>query len=834
MLTLCGTYLVSAQTSLSGTPNVYTTLVSQDGCNNSITVGNAVDFVPGMGIIILQTQGATIDLSDSENYGTIETLNGAGSYEYNRISSILGNELQLEFAIVNTYAPSFTQVIGFEIYEDASVDGALTPTSWDGTTGGVVAIEATGTLTINADIDASGRGFRGGIPLSINNNNCNFLTNANDYAYAADNWRGSPKGEGIGFADPNSPHGRGAQANGGGGGNDHNSGGGGGALISAGGRGGTNNEPSTFGCDGDFPGRGGKSVGNTPTLLFLGGGGGSGHANNSNPSGGGNGGGIIMLKASNIVFNSGQIRTNGIAATSSSGDGGGGGGAGGSILLLADGTSGNPDLSASGGAGATANNGNNDRCFGPGGGGSGGVILSNQNIPTDLAGGSAGLSINSTSCAESSNGAQAGVTGLSSMIDNWVQGATFEAPGILSQTLDTVVCENTLASLVVEVVGTGLSLQWQGLIGNNWEDLAEVPGVLIGTTSPHLQVLAGPLTGGQYRLQVQPPGDCLVPFSSAPILLTVAPLATANPSFTANGNTVSFTGNTANADLVQWTFLPGSSSNESNPEFTFPGPGSYTVNLTVSNACGENSYDLQIEIVEPLVASISASALSGCAPFTAIFSDESEGTVESRLWTFQGGDPMTSESSSPVVTFSEVGTYEVSLEISNSSTSATSTVTVEVVAPPIPAFTISSDELTITLQNTSSNANSFLWDFGDGNSSTEANPSHTYSTPGTYDVSLNASNERCGVATVQTVTVMITTLEETAEPSLRVFPNPTDGLLQVEHWRKGEISLYGMDGQLIRSWKNPVGQLSVADLPAGTYMLSLPGSSRKYQKLVIF
>lgn len=834
ILIVCQFFCLQAQTSLSGTPNVYGPLFAQDECSNQIIIGNATDFVPGMGIIIIQTQGANIDLSDSQNYGTVTALNGAGFYEYNRITNILGNALRLEFSLANTYDPAHTQVIGFQIHEDVSVDGTVTPIPWNGITGGVVVIEATGTITLNADVDASGSGFRGGMPLSINNNNCTFLTNANDYAYAANDWRGSPKGEGIGFAASDSPHGRGAQANGGGGGNDHNSGGGGGGLLTPGGAGGTNNEPSTFGCDGDFPGRGGKSVGLDLGLLFFGGGGGSGHANNSNPSGGGSGGGIIIVKANSVVFNGGQLISNGTSATNTSGDGGGGGGSGGTIVLIADSFSGPSSIMVLGGNGATTSNGNDDRCFGPGGGGSGGVFFSSELITADLNGGAAGMSINSTSCPEGTNGAEAGMNGLGGLLQELVQGATFEIPSILSQNLDTIVCENELATLTVEVSGSSLELQWQGLIGGNWEDLTEVPGVLTGTMSSSLEVLAGPLTEGQYRLLVQSQGDCFAPLTSAPIQLTVAPAATANPSFSLNGNTATFMGNITNADQIQWTFVPGAESSEADPEFTFPGPGSYLVELLISNACGENSYTLTVEIIEPLVASISASSLAGCAPFTAIFTDESEGNVESRLWTFEGGDPMTSTSTSPVVTFSEVGTYEVSLEISNTSTNATATVTVEVAPPPVPSFNITSNELTISLENNSTNASSYLWDFGDDNTSTEVNPTHTYTTPGTYDVSLNASNELCGVATVQTVTVMTTSVAELDIDQLRVFPNPTDGLLRVENWTKGQVSLFTLQGSLIRSWTKPKTELNVADLPAGTYLLVLPGTSQTYQKLIIY
>lgn len=59
---------------------------------------------------------------------------------------------------------------------------------------------------------------------------------------------------------------------------------------------------------------------------------------------------------------------------------------------------------------------------------------------------------------------------------------------------------------------------------------------------------------------------------------------------------------------------------------------------------------------------------------------------------------------------------------------------------PVAGFTFSANELTVTFTNTSIGSNAYNWDFGDGNSSTEINPTYTYEKEGTYDVVLTASN----------------------------------------------------------------------------------------------
>ena len=78
--------------------------------------------------------------------------------------------------------------------------------------------------------------------------------------------------------------------------------------------------------------------------------------------------------------------------------------------------------------------------------------------------------------------------------------------------------------------------------------------------------------------------------------------------------------------------------------------------------------------------------------------------------------------------------------------------------PPIPAFQANSTESTVkeTIQfsNTSQLAESYLWDFGDTNSSIEMNPSHRYSNPGTYTVSLTAKGLGGEETTTQIITVL--------------------------------------------------------------------------------
>jgi PKD repeat protein len=315
--------------------------------------------------------------------------------------------------------------------------------------------------------------------------------------------------------------------------------------------------------------------------------------------------------------------------------------------------------------------------------------------------------------------------------------------------------------------------------------------------------------------------------------VNVLPLPAANPSFSANGNEVAFSANTNNGSSWIWNFIPGQSSTEENPNFTFPGPGEYPVTLSIANECGAESYDLLVSLSEPLVAQIGSSANEGCAPLTILLEDLSTGMVENRMWNFPGGEPSTSTASAPIVTFLEPGTYTISLSINNNSNNANSTQQITVATPPTPAFEIIANNLMINLQNNSLNASSYLWNFGDGNTSTLENPVHTYASAGVYDVSLSASNDFCGVAIAQTINVNISAVTNPVTFPLAIYPNPTSGWVHIEHWRKGELALIDPTGRHLVTWQPIADGIDLSAFPAGLYFLRYSGGMEYYWLRII-
>ena len=264
----------------------------------------------------------------------------------------------------------------------------LTCLPWDGNKGGVLVLNVQDTVTLNANIDVSGKGFKGGQIINPLNNS--FYCHENDYYYPSNPLQAAPKGEGIAFVSSLRSYGKGALANGGGGGLEHNSGGGGGSNGVIGGKGGM--EWITCGPPLDNGGLGGISLNynNTENRIFLGGGGGAGHCNNlpGFNSNGGNGGGIIILSANFLKSNNHSILSDGSGGIECIRDaqaykcheGMGGGGGGGTVLIKNSNYLDNLLISVKGGKGADMN-GEIQGKLGPGGGGSGGITWLSVSAP---------------------------------------------------------------------------------------------------------------------------------------------------------------------------------------------------------------------------------------------------------------------------------------------------------------------------------------------------------------------------------------------------------------------------------------------------------------------
>lgn len=296
----------------------------------SLSATNA-SFATGQVILIHQTQGTN-----------------AGQYEKNVISAYTAGTISLQSPLQGIYTTG-AQVLVLKQYTDVTVNSGITWTAkaWNGTTGGILAFLASGTVTVTGTISASGKGFRGGDQGGLSNTTGYAGEGTTGASIQSSGANGNGGGAGVGSSTHTSPY----AGSGAGGGNG-----------SVGANGGNNFNAG---------GTGGGTTGSTDlTTMVFGGGGGQGGVD-SNVGGavaGGNGGGIVFIIGATITI-TGNIVSNGDAGGGASADNGaGGGGAGGSVLLKAQtATLGSSLITATGGAGGNINRiGNNGGAGGTG------------------------------------------------------------------------------------------------------------------------------------------------------------------------------------------------------------------------------------------------------------------------------------------------------------------------------------------------------------------------------------------------------------------------------------------------------------------------------------
>lgn len=363
---------------ISNIINDYTEVLAFDPCNNTLQVGNATAYKVGDTVLLIQMKGAVIDATNTAAFGDVTDYKAAGNYEFNYIKSKTGNTIELLNIVTKQYdvPDGKVQLVRVPYYEDAVITAPLTCLPWDGGKGGILVLNARNTITLHANIDASEKGFRGGL-ATIKPSDCA----ENNYFYGQASNKAALKGEGIVLLDNTMARGKGKAVNGGGGGNNHNAGGGGGSNAGKGGDGGK--EHAVAGCvQAVNGGIGGMPLpyANSQNKIFMGGGGGAGDVNGVTGAvaPGGNGGGIALIMANEIYTNGNAILSKGQTPLNCTGndcwEGQSGGGAGGTILLAVDNIIGTTTINISGGNGANLSNSNPGGYNGPGGGGGGGML----------------------------------------------------------------------------------------------------------------------------------------------------------------------------------------------------------------------------------------------------------------------------------------------------------------------------------------------------------------------------------------------------------------------------------------------------------------------------
>jgi len=313
-----------------------------------------------------------------------------------------------------------------------------------------------------------------------------------------------------------------------------------------------------------------------------------------------------------------------------------------------------------------------------------------------------------------------------------------------------------------------------------------------------------------------------------------------------NGFNLALENNSSSGSSYFWDFGDENTSELFAPGHIYEEEGVYTVILVVSNDCGSDTAAVTITIDSNLpVADFGYENQEGCAPLTVQFFNQSV-NADSVQWIFPGGTPSASSEQNPVVVYAESGIYNGTIISYNSAGSAAQTQMniVSVMAGPEAAFDATQDEATVSFVNISQNAATYVWDFGDGETSTASNAVHTYAASGDYLVQLIATNA-CGSDTIsKEIGILIVSAGEvTRNIVFNLYPNPNSGRFTLELEATpvplAELKIFDALGQIVytETIGFQSGQLQKAigleRLSAGVYWLSIKTQNFNMTRKVI-
>lgn len=213
---------------------------------------------------------------------------------------------------------------------------------------------------------------------------------------------------------------------------------------------------------------------------------------------------------------------------------------------------------------------------------------------------------------------------------------------------------------------------------------------------------------------------------------------------------------------------------------------------------------MKLPATAQVTANFSASQVSGCSPLSVQFSDLSTGSPTQWYWDF--GNGQTSTDQNPQISYITSGVYSVRLIVKNQSEQSYEEKNnyITVLASPHAAYKVFSGDsgcapVQAVFQDVSSLFNttvkSWYWDFGDSTTSTQQNPSHTYTT-GEYNVSFTVENTLGCSSTFSKTNAVVAGEKPTADfsaspldgcaSSLRDFKNKSVGKITETFWQFGD------------------------------------------------
>jgi len=210
----------------------------------------------------------------------------------------------------------------------------------------------------------------------------------------------------------------------------------------------------------------------------------------------------------------------------------------------------------------------------------------------------------------------------------------------------------------------------------------------------------------------------------------------------------------------EWNFGDSTTSNQKNPIHTFSKAGTYNVQLKITSLSGctdSLTINQAVKVGNKPIVNFEANIKEACTSSGVQFTDlTTNAPIDQWFWSF--GDGKHSTQQNPLTTYQDTGWRNVKLVVwSNGCKDSISKPNYIHILPPIAAFNLIQDDcankLKVVFTDSSKGAVTYLWNFGDGNTSTIANPTHIYANAGSYQVMLTVFNGDCSHSKIKTVTV---------------------------------------------------------------------------------
>ena len=393
-----------------------------------------------------------------------------------------------------------------------------------------------------------------------------------------------------------------------------------------------------------------------------------------------------------------------------------------------------------------------------------------------------------------SNNLSGAVIDPSSSADSGNNSNWFSAVEVTTTTTTTIIADSTTTTIAATTTTT--------LTSDTTTTLASTTTTITDdllTTTTVVPVTTTTLPGSESAPTAEFTSDVIGGF--VPFDVTFTDLSTGNPA------------------SWQWDFGDGDISSEQNPTHTYNFAGDFTVTLTVTNGNGSDT-EIKTGLISSdppsnCTASFNADKTSGFAPLEVQFTDISTGNPVSWQWEFGDGD--ISSEQNPVHTYQTAGIFSVTLTISGSCgidvDTRTNLIIVGSVSGPVAEFNGNPGAgfapLDVEFENLSTgDPTSFAWEFGDGGSSSDENPNHTYNNSGIYTPSLLVSNANGADLEIKTNLINVDSGGELPAPDFTANPlvGPEPLNVQFTDESTGNIDSWGWDfgDGVTSSLQNPV------------------------------